>query len=184
MNRSLCLLLAPCAFAVIAASAVAAPESGQVDFAKLTGPQHGQHVEVTLGKGLLKLASLIAKGHHPEASDLIAGLSRVRVSVVGLDDSNRAATTARLQALREDLGRQGWDQIVMVRGKHEEDVAVFLKQRDGEVIDGIVVTVIDERKNEAVFVNVVGRIRPEQIATLGQHLNLKQLQLAGKTRRI
>jgi hypothetical protein len=184
MNRSLRHLLAPCAFALLVTAAAAAPEPGYVDFGKFTGPKKGEYVEVTLGKGMLKLASIFTRHHHPEASDLISGLTRVRVNVVGLDDGNRAANTERVNKLREDLGKQGWDQIVTVRGKKDEDVAVFVKQRDGEVIDGVVVTVIDGRKGEAVFVNVVGKIKPEQIAMLGEHLDIKPLKGGLKTKEI
>jgi hypothetical protein len=37
------------------------------------------------------------------------------------------------------------------------------------------VTVIDSRKKEVVFVNLVGNIRPEQIAMIGKRLNIDPL---------
>jgi hypothetical protein len=183
MKRTL-RLLAPCALALLVTAAAAAAEPGYVDFGKFAGPKKGEYVEVTLGKGMLKLASLLTRHHHPEAADLISGLTRLRVNVVGLDDGNRDSTTERVKTLRADLAKQGWEQIVTVQGKQAENVAVFVKQRDDEVIDGVVVTVIDERKGEAVFVNIVGKIKPEQIAVLGEHLDLKPLKRIGKTKEI
>jgi len=100
--------------------------------------------------------------------------------VVGLDDTNRDATTDRVMKVRQELARDGWEQIVEARGKKQDDVAIFVKQRDGEVIDGIVVTVIDERKKEAVLVNVVGRIKADSLAAIGERFDIPQLKGAPK----
>jgi hypothetical protein len=184
MKPSLRLVLAPAALALALSTAAFAADSGYVDFGKLVGPEKGEFVDITLGKGVLKLTSLIAKCKSPEAAQLISGLSRIRVNVVGLDDTNREQTTERVQAIRKDLVRDGWEQIVAVRGKKQDDVAIFLKQRDGETIDGVVVTVIDERKKEAVLVNIVGQIKAEQLAMLGEHLEIPQLRSGAKAEKI
>ena len=42
-------------------------------------------------------------------------------------------------------------------------------------VEGLVVTVIDSSKKELVFVNLVGNIKPEQIATIGKRLNIDPL---------
>jgi hypothetical protein len=176
MKTSLRLALAPAFLAVTIATTSFAADAGYFDFGKIAGPEKGQMVDITLGKGVLKFASVLAKCKNPEAAQLIGGLSRVRVNVVGLDDTNRRQATERVAAVRQDLVRDGWEQIVAVRGKKQEDVAIFLKQRDGEVIDGLVVTVVDERKQEAVFVNVVGQIRVDQLAVIGEHLDISSLR--------
>jgi hypothetical protein len=161
-----------------------AAEPGYVDFGKLTAPAKGDYVNVTLGKGMLKFAGVIAKCKDREAAELIAGLTSVRVKVVGLDDTNRDATTERVTKLRQDLTRDGWEQIVEARGKKEDDVAIFVKQREGEIIDGIVVTVIDDRKKEAVLVNVVGRIKADSLAAIGERFDIPQLKGAEKVEKI
>lgn len=162
------------ALAATTATAVAA-EAGYVDFAKLVPPEKGQYVEITLGPGLIKLGSMIARCKDAEAAGILAGLTQVRVNVARLDEGNRNANTERIRALREELAAQGWEPVAKVRGEKDEDVVVLLKQRDGEIIEGVVVTVLDGRKREAVFVNVVGSIRPEQLAALGRHLEIKHL---------
>jgi len=58
-------------------------------------------------------------------------------------------------------------------------VNVFLKTREQEAVEGIVVTILQGGK-EAVLINVVGDIRPEQIATLGERFNLEPLKQAGR----
>lgn len=175
---SRCLLASLLAPAVIAVSAAAA-EPGHVDFGKLAAPEKGQYVEITLGQGMLKLASVIARCKDAEAANIISGLSKVRVNVARLDDRNRTTNQERIAALRDDLAQQGWEQVAKVRGEKNEDVAVLIKQRDGEVIEGVVVTVLDGRKGEAVFINIVGSIRPEQLAAVGRHLDIKHLNAKG-----
>jgi hypothetical protein len=162
----------------IAAPAATAAEPGYVDFGKFTAPERGEFVQINVGKGLIKFASLFAGHKEPAAADLMSNLSQVRVNVVGLDDGNRAATIERMTDIRGRLARENWEQIAAVRGQHDEDVAIFVKQRDGEAVEGIVVTVLDARKNEAVFVNIVGNIRPEQISAIGERLNVRQLAQA------
>lgn len=171
--------------AVALSGRAVAAEPGYFDFGKLNGPaKGGQFVEVNVGKGLIKLAGFVVRRENPEAADLISGISRVRVNVVGLDDTNRSVTTERVATVRADLVRDGWEQIVTARGKGDEDVAIYLKQREGEVIEGIVVTVIDGRKKEAVFVNVVGHIKPEHLAAVGEHLNIPHLRTTAKVEKI
>jgi hypothetical protein len=183
MKRTLRHHLASLALAIAVASTAGAAEPGHVDFGTLTGPDKGEFVEITLGKGMLKLASLIAKCENDEMAGVIGGLSRVRINVVGLDRSNRQATTEKVMNLRRDLTAQGWEQIVTARGHRSEDVAVFVKQTDGEIIEGVVVTVIDGRKEQAVLVNIVGRIKPEQLAAVGDHLDIEQLRKNRKPER-
>ncbi len=156
---------------------------GEVDFAKLPFAHHGKLVEVTLGRGLLKFASFIARHEDRDAAEIIAGISRVRVNVVGIEPDNRVAMTSHIQSIRSRLSEQGWERVVTVQSADEEDVAIFVKQSDGEMVEGVVVTVIDARNGEAVFVNVAGRIRPDQLAGLGHRLNIEHLGHTKKIRR-
>src|SRR5688572_27550272 len=93
MKSHVRLAFATLALAFAAATTTIAAEPGYVDFGKLVGPAKGDFVNVSLGKGVLKLASLVTKCKNPEAAQLVSGLSRVRVSVVGLDETNRESTT-------------------------------------------------------------------------------------------
>lgn len=171
-------------FSLVAAFATSAraaePAPGYVDFGDITASKKGEYVEVKLNGFLLHLAAKFAKHEDPAAAELLGGLSSVRVNVFGLDDDNRASALERVGNVRQQLEDKGWEKIVTVRGKHEEDVAVFVKHRGEEMIEGLVVTVIDGRKNEAVFVNIVGNIKPDQLAALSKHLHIDQLNVGGK----
>ena len=152
----------------------AAPSPGFVDFGKLVGPKHGQFVEVNIGKPLISMVARIVQKSEKEAGEVLKGLERVRVNVVGLDDENRADIQERVTAIRAKLDEEGWDPIVTVKDK-KDDVAVYLKMRGEEAVEGIVVTVLDGT-SEAVFINIVGNIQPEKIAMIGEKLNIPPLK--------
>lgn len=160
----------------LAAFSVSADEPGYVDIGTIKPSGDCQFVEVNLHAPVLKLASRFVDHEEPEIAELIRGLKRVRVNVVGYNEANRAETTERVLTLRNRLENEGWTQIVTVQqGEKAEDVAIYLKLADEEAIQGVVVTVLDAEKGEAVIVNVVGEIRPEQLAKLGESLHLEPL---------
>lgn len=167
----------------LALSAFAAnPESdaGYVDIGQLVPSAKGEFVEVNLSPGILKFAARIASKQEPEAAEILKNLKRVRVNVVSLDDSNRKGTVGQIESIRRKLESQGWTKMVTVReGEDGDNVDVHVMQRSDDMIDGLVVTVLD-RKGEAVFVNIVGNISADQIATVAENLNiapLKQVRL-------
>ena len=131
-------------------------------------------MEIELPANLLCLAAQVAEKNQPDAGQLLSGLQQVRVYVVGLDDSNRAEVQKRTQTIRQELLAKGWQRIVGVQEKSEE-VGIYLKMADKGAIQGLVATVLDG-KDQAVFVNVVGDIKPEQLAALGDHLKLDALK--------
>lgn len=162
--------------AAATAAFAAADEPGYVDIGQLVPSSKGQYVEVNLSPALMKFAARIAKHQEPDAAEMIGDIKRIRVNVVGLDDTNRDATIARIEEVRSKLEQQGWTRMVTVREENKgDDVAIFAKLRDDEMIDGIVVTVFN-RKGEAVFVNVVGTINPDKIATLAQKYDIEPLR--------
>ena len=151
-------------------------EPGYVDIGQLMPAAKGEFVEVNLSPGLLKFAAKIAAKQEPEAAALISNLRRVRVNVVTLDEGNRAGTVEQFEGIRRQLESQGWTQMVTVREREGGDnVTIHAKQKNDDVIEGLVVTVLSER-NEAVFVNIVGTISAEQIATIAEQFNIEPLR--------
>lgn len=181
-------LFAAAGFAtVLSLSSFAADtEPGYVDIGQLIPSTKGEFVEVNLSPAMLKFAARIAAREEPEAAELIGNLKRVRVNVVSLDDSNRASTLEQIGSIRRKLAADGWTQMVTVREKDERShVDVHVKQKGEDAIEGLVVTVIDER-GEAVVVNIVGNISAEQIAKVADNLNiepLKQVRVKAKQKK-
>lgn len=151
---------------------------GYVDFGQLTpAASGGEFVEVNIPANLISMVSQLAGQDEPEIGELLGGLTRVRVNVVALDDNNRAQIQDRLAGIREKLTAQEWTKIVTVRNDHD-NVDVFLKTKGEEAVEGIVVTVTEGDK-KVVLVNIVGNIRPEQVALVGDRLNIEPLKQAG-----
>lgn len=152
---------------------------GQVDFGSLKPSNSGaQFVEVNLTSSLIALASKFVEKDEPDIAQVLKGLQLVHVNVVGLDDENRSDMQSRIQSVRKDLDSKGWERIVTVQEKGQ-DVGVYLKSQNKETVQGIVVVVLDG-KNQAVLVNVVGDIKPEQLAMVGEKLHIDPLKKIGE----
>lgn len=151
-------------------------EAGYVDIGQLVPSAKGEFVEINLSAAMIKFAARLTARHEPEAAELLAGLRRIRVNVLGLDEANRAGTVEKIESIRRNLAAQGWTQMVTVREKDDGDnVDIHVKQHSDDVIDGLVITVID-RKGEAVFVNIVGNISADQIGKLADKFDIEPLR--------
>ena len=98
----------------------------------------------------------------------------IRVNVVGLDNNNRNELAERVKSVRKQLESKGWERVVTAQ-QRDQDVGVYLKTQGGEAVQGLTVVVLDGAK-EAVFVNVVGEIRPEQVSKLAEKFNIEPLK--------
>jgi len=155
------------------------PAAGYVDFGKLTPPQAGgEFVEVHIKNNLLSMVARLTQKEEPEVADLLRGLQLVHVNVIGLDDQNRAEVLGRVEKVRAELEAKGWERIVIAQEK-DQDVRVYVKTRGAEAVEGLAITVLDG-KHEAVLVNIVGDIKPEKLATLGERLKIEPLKKAGE----
>lgn len=171
------------AIAVLAAgvsfNVLAGPPPGQVDFGKFTPPgDDGQFVEIQINSNLLSLAAQVVEKQQPETAKLLRSVQLVHVNVIGLTDENRAELTKRVRQIRHDLDARGWDHNVAVQEKGGQDVGIYTKTRGGEALAGLVITVIDA-KDQVVLINIVGDIRPEQVAALGEKLDIDPLKDIG-----
>lgn len=176
------MLRYPLAIGVLAAgvslNVFAGLPPGQVDFGKFTPGDDSEFVEVQIKSNLLSLAAQLVEKQDPATAKLVRSVELVHVNVIGLTDANRADTVKRVQQIRHDLETDGWERNVTVQQKNGEDVGVYTKTRGGEALAGLVVTVI-EPEDEAVLVNIVGDIRPDQVAMLGEKLNIEPLKRIG-----
>lgn len=164
------------------ASAVAAQDidrkvkkhPGYVDFEALRIFKGDEaKIEVFLKEPMLNLVSKFVKDEDPELYEMLGKLKLVRVQVFDVDDAKVrefAEITKKTTAMLDD---KGWERIVRVRDD-EEHVDVYLRPSDNyESILGIVVMVAAD--DEAVFVNVVGEINPDDVARLGEHFDIHEL---------
>lgn len=153
-------------------------QPGAIDFGKFSPGTDAQFVEVDIKSNLINMVARLAETQEPEVAKFLRNIQGVRVNVIGLTDENRADTKTRIESVRSQLGDKGWDRIVTVKDG-AEDVGVFVKLRGEEAIEGVVVTVVSG-ESEAVFVNIVGNIKPEQIAKVGDALHIAPLKELGR----
>lgn len=170
-------IVAAAAAAIVSTVSAADIEShgGYVDLGKFTpAATGGEFVEVNIPRNLISMASKLIGKDEPEISKILAGLQAIRVNVVSVDDSNRAELTERIASIKDHVAGNGWQQVVSVRDQNET-VGVYVKALNDEVIEGITITVLDGSR-EAVFVNIVGDVRPEEIAVLGERFGIDPLK--------
>jgi hypothetical protein len=155
------------------------PPAGYVDFGQFSPPASGgEFVEVHIKSNLISMAARLVEKSEPDVAELIRGLQLIRVNVIGLDDGNRAEIEKRVKKIRSELDANGWERVVTAQ-KKDEDVGVYLKTRGSDAVEGVVVTVI-EGNREAVLINIVGDIKPDKIAVIGERLDIEPLKKAGE----
>jgi hypothetical protein len=177
--------LIPVAFATAVLSVAAAANIcaaglpvGQVDFGTFAPPRSGgEFVEVNITSSLISMAARLVEKQEPDIAALLNGLQLVHVNVVGLDDANRAEMERRVEKVRRELDGSGWEKVVAVR-QQDQDVAVYLKTRNKDTVQGLVVTVVEANK-QAVLINIVGDIKPEKLSLLGERLHIDPLKHLG-----
>jgi hypothetical protein len=166
------------AFANVTVCAENAP-AGYIDFGKFSPPASGgEFVEVHIKSNLISMAARLVEKSEPDVAELIRGLQLIRVNVIGLDDGNRAEIEKRVKKIRSELDANGWERIVTAQ-KKDEDVGVYLKTRGSDAVEGVVVTVI-EGNREAVLINIVGDIKPDKIAVIGERMDIEPLKKVGE----
>jgi uncharacterized protein DUF4252 len=152
---------------------------GQVDFGTFSPPGGGgEFVEVNVTSSVIGLAAKFLEKDQPDVAQVLKGLQLVHVNVIGLSDANRSDVTARAEKIRKDLEGRGWEKIVMAQ-QRDQNVGVYLKTREKDTVQGLVVVAMDGN-NAAVFVNVVGDIKPEQLSMLGERLHIDPLKKFGQ----
>jgi len=148
---------------------------GYVDFGTLApDDSDGRFVEVQIRSHLISMAARLAEKQEPDIAAVLRNLQYVRVNVIGLNEKNSATIEERLGSIAGRLEADGWERVVEVREGREE-VRVRMKTKGDESVLGVVVMVV-ERGREAVLVNVVGDIRPEQLALVGERFDIEPLR--------
>lgn len=161
------------AFSALAAAPLTA-EDALAEFGDFKPADGAQFVEVNIDSNLISMAARLVKASEPEVAEVLGGLKKVRVNVLGLTDENREEVLGRIRAIRSELSERGWQKIVTAR-QENEDVGIFVKLRGDEAIEGVVVTAVEGDK-EAVVVNVTGNIEPEKLAMIGERFDIEPLK--------
>ena len=150
---------------LLALSAVAQEDElktmpGYVAFESLDEVYGDPKVRVNVGGFLLSLLSKAAK-NDPEAAAILEGLEGVRINVYSTG-GEVAPAIDQLQNAKNMLSNQNWEPIIQVN-EDRQNVQVFIKA-NGEGVQGLTVMAVDA--DDAVFVNILGSIDPENLGAI------------------
>ena len=169
--------------AALAAPALHAQTTGRLQFNldHLAG-KATESVKVTLDRDLIQLASKMLSSSDPgqaKIKKLLEGLEGIYVRRFAFDKPGQYSS-AEIDAIRKQILSPGWSNIVEIIERNEE-TRVSLRQ-DGTKIMGMGILVAEP--NEVTVVNIVGTIRPEDLADLGGIAGIPRIDLGsiGTTR--
>ncbi|HEY7214157.1 MAG TPA: DUF4252 domain-containing protein [Thermoanaerobaculia bacterium] len=158
-----------------------ADQPGYVPIEKLDlFPADKLNVEINLEGALLKLIAAGARAEDPEFSSLIDGLKGITVQAVPLKDVDAGSVRAKIGQASRWLEDRGWKSTMRVREEGTETY-IYLKEIDG-AIAGLTLLAL-EPGDEAVAINIVGRIDPEQVGRVVENLHgphIKRVPASGK----
>lgn len=152
-----------CLMALLALPAVAQEDElrdypGYVDFGPLGSIFGEPTVQIAIGQSLLGLVSSLSANEDPDAADMLKRLNGVRVNVYETSEMADGAVDY-VKDISSQLSELGWESVVTVNSS-DEQVRIFMNINENR-IEGITVMAVEE--NEAVFVNVIGNINPEEL---------------------
>ena len=163
-------------FCLAAAGWAQKPESqpGYVPIEELgLFPRDKLEVEINIGPPLLRMIAAGTKQDDPGFSAVMDGLKSIQVQVFPVKGVDTGAVKTRIDRAVHWLEGHGWQSTVKVRDQGQETY-VYLKMT-GDRIEGLTLLSLDP-KDEAVVINIVGRVDPAQIGELGQRLNVPQIK--------
>jgi hypothetical protein len=129
-------------------------------------------LDLVLEGDLLRWGAGLTMWGEPDVALLVSGLRQVRVASFDIGPDRAEKVDARIADIAKRLEGKGWFKVVRTH-KADSQAYVFLKLVEG-AIDGVVVMNVDS-DGKASFVNVVGRIEPEQLGRLGTKFHIDGL---------
>lgn len=140
---------------------------GYVDFGQLSAIFGEPTVEIAVGKSLLGLVSAFTASEDPEVAGLFSRLDGVRVQVFETQSMADGAIDF-VKDVSSKLAGSGWESVVTVNSD-DEQVRIFMKMNQQDV-EGITVMAVEA--DEASFINVIGVLRPDELAKVMDHFDV------------
>ena len=135
-------------------------------------------VEVNIDGKLLDLAKrVMVKVNDPNAKKIgqaISGLKGIYVRVYNFTNENQY-NIADIDEIRSQLQSPGWEKLVNVRSKKDNQKIDVFTMFAGDVMSGVAV-VVSESKSIAV-INVIGPIDIDLLAELSGKMNIPKIEI-------
>ena len=139
----------------------------ELDTAALSNEYGKPTMQLSVGRGLLWLASLVGHGDR-EFSDLVSHVKSVHIVTYRLNGNPAPALDAVLDVTRK-LKAQDWEPIVTVSGE-DEQTRILVKLSE-DTIHGMVIMSV-QPGDEAVFINISGEITPDMMGKISSDMNM------------
>lgn len=154
-------LLVAAALLLLTGCGLTAPShsDGFADLGSLGIRDTDRVMNLSIGPTLLRFAARHIED-EPEIRDLLRSLDGVRIRIYEID-RNPSRVASRIGEISAHLQADGWEPVMLVRGKGEQ--THMLVRLSGSRIRGMTVLTSDGQ-SEAVVVNLMGEIQPEQFS--------------------
>jgi hypothetical protein len=153
-------------------------QAGYFAFDEIPGIDSEPSVEIDLGPEMMRFFGEATKG--AQAPTGLEGITNVRVRVYqGVTQGGETEVLKFIDDTSRTLERDGWRSVVRVN-EDGERVRIFMKiaasgANEGS-IEGLTVMVVDTGgDNEAVFINVAGAIKPEQLGRVASRFGMEDV---------
>jgi hypothetical protein len=138
--------------------------AGYADIESPSWWQADNELNLSLGPTTIRAARWFTSiDKDPDIKALLKDVKGVRISVYNIEDNNKLFGEM-IAETQTNLNADGWHPVIRVNEKESHETMLMFMKSDGDIIDGLVVLTLDD--DEAVFVNVIGNIRPESFEPL------------------
>ncbi len=136
-------------------------------------------VDVTLDGKMLEFAGKFLSSKDPDEAkvkSMLAGLRGIYVKSFEFEKEGEYSL-ADLEAVRTQVHGPGWSRIVGVTSRKAGEHAEVYVKAEGDQVGGLVVLAAEPK--ELTVVNIIGRINLDDLAELGGHFGVPDLDLHG-----
>ena len=149
---------------------------GYIEFSSIsTQIDEEPNIEIFLKGPLLRLVAEASSIEDPDLARMLHKLEAIRVLAYDMDEVSSSSEDQLLnigRALSQEMTGANWEPVARIR-EDDERVYIYFKTLN-DSIQGLTVVAIDSR-DEAVFVNIVGEINPEEVGRIGRKFNVDVL---------
>jgi hypothetical protein len=121
----------------------------------------------------MNMIGSFAKSEDPEIAEILTKLEFVKVQIFNLKgDATKAKST--IESVSKKLKAKQWETLVTVNDNEEDQNVRIFSKTTNNIIEGFVVMVVSSETDggEAIFINIVGDIDPNQIAKITDNLDI------------
>lgn len=134
-------------------------------------PEESINLEINLTGPMMKFIALATDEDDPELSKMVEDLESIRVRGADLEGVDVEEARSGIQRATTKLVDAGWSSMVRMR-EDDEEVYIYFKEEAGQMVG---LTVLSLEGDEAMLINLVGKIDPTKLSSLAYGLDLPQL---------